>query len=143
MIWFYLIVLITGIGWVATNWVKKGSGKAIYKSHCWNCKNSISSNYNYKCKKCEKYFICKICKKCLCDLQHIKRGKNYTNKKWVPYRRSKKKVNKSSKSKKYKTNKAQRICIKCRENYTTNNNPLCYGCWKKSDFKRKTKKPPH
>ena len=36
MMLFVLFFLILGVGWVASNWVKKAGGKAKYKSHCWN-----------------------------------------------------------------------------------------------------------
>lgn len=38
-----------------------------YSNHCWNCKREIDSNYNRKCNKCNKYYICNYCGKCLCD----------------------------------------------------------------------------
>jgi len=110
---FVLFFLILGVGWVASNWVKKAGEKAKYISHCWNCKSPVNSDYNEKCEKCNKYYICEKCGKCLCEIMHIKKGKNHIKKKW------------------------KRICIKCDVNYTTGDNPLCYDCWKKSDFKNK------
>lgn len=38
-----------------------------YLNHCWNCQREIDSNYNRKCPKCNKYYICNYCGKCLCD----------------------------------------------------------------------------
>ena len=85
MMLFVLFFLILGVGWVASNWVKKAGGKAKYKSHCWNCKFPVNSDINEKCEKCKKYYICEKCGKCLCVFMPIKKGGNYIKKKWVPF----------------------------------------------------------
>lgn len=134
---FVLFFLILGVGWVASNWVKKAGGKAKYKSHCWNCKFPVNSDINEKCEKCKKYYICEKCGKCLCVFMPIKKGGNYIKKKWVPFSIDNLDKSKTHKKKSKKTNQNtdRRICIKCDVNYTTGDNPLCYDCWKKSDFK--------
>lgn len=39
----------------------------LYQNHCWFCHNEINSNFNRKCPKCKKYYICNHCGRCLCD----------------------------------------------------------------------------
>lgn len=38
-----------------------------YINHCWFCHSNIDSRYNKKCPKCNRYYICNHCGKCLCD----------------------------------------------------------------------------
>ena len=41
--------------------------KRLYQNHCWNCHNKIDSYFNRQCPKCNRYYICDGCGKCLCD----------------------------------------------------------------------------
>lgn len=41
--------------------------KKEYKNHCWYCGTRIDSNVNAKCNKCNKYYVCSNCGRCLCD----------------------------------------------------------------------------
>ena len=38
-----------------------------YQNHCWYCYSEINSNNNKKCPKCNRYYICNHCGRCLCD----------------------------------------------------------------------------
>ena len=45
-----------------------------YINHCWFCHSSIDSRYNQKCPKCNRYYICNHCGRCLCDSPEYNRN---------------------------------------------------------------------
>ena len=45
----------------------------VYINHCWNCYETIHSDYQEKCSKCNRFYICSECENCLCDSPSYKR----------------------------------------------------------------------
>lgn len=91
---FSLVALIAG-AYIITNWKKEQYVKVpektvikevvYYESHCWFCGSDIDSRNNSLCPKCNKYYICKDCNKCLCDKNEydLKNQPGEINKKWI------------------------------------------------------------
>jgi hypothetical protein len=139
---FILFVVVAGVA-ISTNWRKKetykdsgptpnsdtlSTGKkeqpikseVYYESHCWNCKAPINSLINKKCKKCNKYFICDSCGKCLCDNKKLKRDKKPIEKSYW------------GEAQKIKVEYKAGYCQKCNKKLQGDTSkPLCYKCWKK------------
>jgi hypothetical protein len=137
-----LVLIVFFIGFVIiSNWKKevqidsktgKTSEISYYEKYCWHCgkKEVIDSRYNSKCPKCNKYYLCNTCGKCLCDKKNYRNNSSFKIKsEWIESGRN-------------SFNHTYGHCQKCGKKLSGDRSKkLCYSCWtannNRSRYKRR------